>query len=66
MFDIDNPSGQADNAFSECHYALENILFYPAKNVMFGPEIQWGSRENFREAVFLWITPRATPRAISG
>src|SRR6185503_8149018 len=24
------------------------------------------SRENFREAVFLWITPRATPRAISG
>ena len=24
------------------------------------------SREIFREAVFLWITPRATPRAISG
>jgi hypothetical protein len=23
-------------------------------------------RENFRAAVFLWITPRATPRAISG
>jgi len=24
------------------------------------------SRENFLAAVFLWITPRATPRAISG
>jgi len=24
------------------------------------------SRENFRAAVFLWITPRETPRAISG
>ena len=23
-------------------------------------------RENFREAVFLWITPRETPLAISG
>ena len=49
MLDIDNSNGQADNAFSEGHYALANILFYPAKNVMFGPEIQWGSRENFRD-----------------
>src|SRR5205085_4388584 len=24
------------------------------------------SRENFRDAVFLWITPRATPRNSSG
>jgi hypothetical protein len=49
MLDIDNSNGQADDAFSEGHYALANILFYPAKNVMFGPEIQWGSRENFRD-----------------
>jgi hypothetical protein len=49
MIDIDNSNGQADDAFSEGHYALANILFYPAKNVMFGPEIQWGSRENFRD-----------------
>jgi hypothetical protein len=29
-------------------------------------EIRLDSRETFRAAVFLWITPRATPRAISG
>jgi len=49
MLDIDNSNGQGDNAFSEGHYALANILFYPAKNVMFGPEIQWGNRKNFRD-----------------
>jgi hypothetical protein len=27
---------------------------------------RFDSRENFRAAVFLWMTPRATPRAISG
>ena len=49
MLDIDNSSGQADDAFSKGQYALANILFYPAKNVMFGPEIQWGNRNNFRD-----------------
>ena len=24
-------------------------MFYPVKNVMFGPEIQWGQRENSRD-----------------
>jgi hypothetical protein len=24
-------------------------MFYPTKNVMFGPEIQWGERENARD-----------------
>ncbi|HVR98515.1 MAG TPA: DcaP family trimeric outer membrane transporter [Thermoanaerobaculia bacterium] len=49
MIDIDNSDGQADNAFSQGNYALANIMFYPAKNVMFGPEIQWGNRKNFRD-----------------
>ncbi len=49
MLDIDNSNGQTDDAFSKGQYALANILFYPAKNVMFGPEIQWGNRENFRD-----------------
>ena len=49
MLDIDNSDGQADNAFSKGNYALANIMFYPAKNVMFGPEIQWGDRTNFRD-----------------
>lgn len=47
--DIDNSDGQAANAFKRGDYALANLLFYPVKNVMFGPEIQWARRENFRD-----------------
>jgi hypothetical protein len=46
MVDIDNSDGQAPSAFKKGQYALANILFYPVKNVMLGPEIQWGKREN--------------------
>lgn len=49
MVDIDNSSGQTPDAFHKGEYALVNVLFSPAKNVMFGPEIQWGRRENFRD-----------------
>ena len=42
FLEIDNSNGQAANAFSKGDYALANILFYPAKGVMFGPEIQYG------------------------
>lgn len=49
MVDIDNSSGQRPDAFQKGEYALANVLFYPVKNVMFGPEIQWGRRENFRD-----------------
>jgi len=47
--DIDNSSGQADDAFKKGEYALANVLFYPVPGVMFGPEVQWGRRENFRD-----------------
>ena len=49
MVDIDNSDGQADDAFSKGEYALANVLFYPTKGVMFGPEVQWGKRRNFRD-----------------
>lgn len=49
MVDIDNSNGQADSAFEKGEYALANVLFHPVKNVMFGPEIQWGKRHNFRD-----------------
>ena len=49
LVNIDNSDGQADDAFKRGQYALANILYYPAKNVMLGPEIQWGKRENFRD-----------------
>ena len=49
LVNIDNSDGQADDAFKRGQYALANLLYYPAKNVMLGPEIQWGKRENFRD-----------------
>lgn len=47
--DIDTTDGQAASAFETGQYALANVMFYPVKNVMFGPEIQWGKRENARD-----------------
>jgi len=44
--DIDNSNLQAADAFKTGEYALANILFHPVENVMFGPEFQWGRREN--------------------
>ena len=49
FIDIDNSDGQAANAFKRGDYALANVMFYPVKDVMFGPEIQYGGRENFRD-----------------
>jgi hypothetical protein len=44
--DIDNSDGQAPSAFHIGQYALANLLYYPVPNVMLGPELQWGKREN--------------------
>ena len=49
MQDIDNSAGQAPNAFRTGHYALGNLLYYPAPNAMVGGEFQWGRRENFSD-----------------
>ena len=46
--DIDNSNGQASTAFKSGQYALTNILYYPVKNVMFGPEFQWGYRDTIK------------------
>ena len=42
-------TGRRPTPSSTGHYALANILFYPVKNVMMGPELQWGERENFSD-----------------
>ncbi len=42
--DNDNTDGQAADAFKNGHYALGNLLYYPADNVMVGGELQWGRR----------------------
>ena len=47
MLSIDNSTGQTADAYHRGHYALGNLLFYPAENVMMGGEFQWGRRENF-------------------
>jgi hypothetical protein len=44
--DIDNSNLQAADAFKTGQYALVNALYTPVAGVMFGPEFQWGSREN--------------------
>ena len=49
LVDIDNSDGQSADAFKQGQYAIANIMFYPVKNVMMGPELQWGERENFRD-----------------
>jgi hypothetical protein len=48
MVDIDNVEGQSPDAFSMGHYAIGNLLYYPAPNVMTGIELQYGKRENFK------------------
>ena len=47
--DNDNTDGQTADAFKTGHYALGNVLYYPATNVMVGGELQWGRRENFAD-----------------
>ncbi|HJU53598.1 MAG TPA: DcaP family trimeric outer membrane transporter [Pyrinomonadaceae bacterium] len=46
---ITNSDAQSPSAFRRGHYALGNLLFYPADKVMVGGEFQWGRRENFRD-----------------
>ena len=47
--DIDNTSGQTPDAFKTNQYALANLLYYPATNVLVGGEFQWGRRGNFSD-----------------
>jgi hypothetical protein len=44
--DIDNSDGQAPNAFKKGQYALANLLYHPTAKLFYGPELQWGDREN--------------------
>jgi len=47
--DIDNSDGQAPNAFRKGQYGLVNILYHPVPNLFFGPEIQYGKRNNYTD-----------------
>jgi hypothetical protein len=47
--DNKNRDAQAPDSFKDGQYALGNILYYPAPNVMVGGELQWGRRQNFTD-----------------
>jgi hypothetical protein len=49
MQNIDNAEGQLPGDFHRGQYAIGNLLYYPAPNVMCGIELQWGKRENFKD-----------------
>jgi hypothetical protein len=49
MVDIDNTPLSSPDAFSRGHYAVGNLLYYPAPKVTTGIEVQYGKRENFTD-----------------
>ncbi len=49
MVDIDNTTQQSPDAYSRGHYAVANLLYYPAPKVTAGVEVQYGRRENFTD-----------------
>ncbi|HEX9253362.1 MAG TPA: DcaP family trimeric outer membrane transporter [Ignavibacteriaceae bacterium] len=49
MLNIDNTDGQSYDDFKMGQYAIGNIIYYPVANVMMVAELQYGSRENFKD-----------------
>jgi hypothetical protein len=47
--DQDLTNGQAPNSLEKGRYALTNLQYHPADNVMVGAELQYGRRENFED-----------------
>jgi hypothetical protein len=50
---IDNSNGQASSAFKKGEYALTNLVYTPATNVILEIELQYLSRKNFSDG---WST----------
>lgn len=44
--DIDTTDAQPADTYKSGQYAVTNVLFYPAKGFLLGPEFQWGYRDN--------------------
>jgi hypothetical protein len=53
---IDNADASADNAFKKGQYAIANLLYKPVAGMMAGVELQYGTRENFRDGFSTSIT----------
>jgi hypothetical protein len=48
-FKVDNSNLQDPSAYKKGQYALANILYHPAPNILLGPELQWIQRDNFSD-----------------
>jgi hypothetical protein len=48
-FKVDNSNLQDPSAYKKGQYALANILYHPAPNVLLGPELQYIKRDNFSD-----------------
>lgn len=49
LLNIDNAATQAPVEFHRGQYGIANLMYYPVKNLMTGPEFEWGRRDNFRD-----------------
>jgi len=49
LVNITNSDAQQPDAYKIGHYALANLLYYPATNMMAGIELQFSTRENFND-----------------
>ncbi len=49
LVQITNSSGSSPSDFHRGHYALANLLYYPVKNMFLGPELQFGTRDNWHD-----------------
>jgi hypothetical protein len=53
---IDNTDGATADAFKHGDYAIVNLLCTPVPNMMFGGELQYGKRTNFKDGFSSNIT----------
>ncbi len=56
LLDIDHASAQSPDSYAQGQYGAVNLLYYPAKNVMAGVELQYGKRKNFLDGFSSDIT----------
>lgn len=49
FIDIDLDDSSDSSSFKMGRYALANIMFYPVPDVMWGVEVQYGGRDNFKD-----------------
>jgi hypothetical protein len=49
MLEVENTDGQTADAFKKGQYALVNFLVHPVPQLLLGPELQYGRRDNFSD-----------------